>query len=227
MNSDTILTFYKEFEPNVTPTTINWRIYTLVQIGVLSRIGKGKFVLSETQNYSYKISPKIKSIHTKLKKEFPYLTICMWDTAILNEFMVHQVGKFYLLIEVEKEAINSVFYFLKETSNLPIFVQPTQDIIEKYFPNDKQVIIIKSLVSEAPMQDIKGINMASLEKILVDIFCDEVLFSAYQGGEMRTIFREVLNKYNLNQSRMLRYADRRGKKNSIKEYLNSITNLRQ
>jgi len=81
--------------------------------------------------------------------------------------------------------------------------------------------------NNTPIQNIKGINTASLEKILVDIFCDDVLFSAQQGGEMRSLFKEALNKYSVNENRMLRYADRRRKKESLTKYLNSITNLRQ
>ena len=227
MNKEVIADFYQKFEPDIKSTTINWRIHTLVKIGVLNRIAKGKFVWNKTQNYNYEVSSKMKSIHTKLKKEFPYLTICFWDTIMLNEFMVHQVAKSYLLVEVEKEALLTVFYFLKENINLPVFVQPNQDVIDKYVPNDKQIIIIKPLISEAPLHTAKGINLASLEKILVDIFCDEVIFSAYQGSEMPTIFTEILNKYTLNQSRMLRYAARRGKRSRIKEYLLTVTNLEQ
>jgi len=62
---------------------------------------------------------------------------------------------------------------------------------------------------------------------LVDIFCDDVVFSAQQGAEMRSIFNEALNKYSLNLNKMLRYADRRRKKEILNKYLTSITNLRQ
>jgi hypothetical protein len=61
----------------------------------------------------------------------------------------------------------------------------------------------------------------------VDIFCDDVIFSAHQGNEMRIIFKEALTKYSVNHSRMLRYADRRRKKEHFNSYLDSITNLRQ
>jgi len=83
------------------------------------------------------------------------------------------------------------------------------------------------LVSEAPLLNIKGINTASLEKMLVDVFCDKTLFSAQQGSEMRTIFKNTFDKYTVNPSSMLRYADRRRKKESLQKYLYSITNLRQ
>jgi hypothetical protein len=63
--------------------------------------------------------------------------------------------------------------------------------------------------------------------MLVDIFCDNVIFSAQQGVEMRTIFQEAFSKYTINESRMYRYADRRRKKESFKDYINATTNLRQ
>jgi len=195
-------------------------------MGVLNRIGRGKFSIEQGKLFVPDISSKMKSVYKKLKKEFPYLKICIWHTSVLNEFMVHQPFRFYLIIEVEKDATQSVFFFLKEIK-YPVFIQPTSDILEKYLPNEKEAMIIKSLVTEAPIQNVKGVNTISLEKMLVDIFCDDVVFSAQQGAEMRSIFNEALNKYSLNLSKMLRYADRRGKKEILKKYLTSTTNLRQ
>ena len=221
-----IIAFYNKLEKGVNQTTINWRIYSLVQTGILKRIGRGKFGIGEEKNYIPEISAKLKTTYKKLKKEFPYLDICIWNTSALNEFMVHQPGRFYILIEMEKEATRSVFFFLKE-AKYSVFLEPTKDLLEKYLPEEKEVFIVKSLVSEAPLQNIKGINTASIEKMLVDIFCDDIVFSAQQGSEMRTIFKEALSKYSINESRMFRYADRRRKKESFIKYLNSISNLRQ
>jgi hypothetical protein len=195
-------------------------------MGLLSRIGRGKFIIGEGKEFIPDVSPKMKVINSKLKKEFPFLKICIWNTSALNEFMVHQLGRFYLLIEAEKEATQSIFYFLKE-AKYSVFINPTSDLLEKYLPNEKESLIIRSLVSEAPIQNVKGIITTSLEKMLVDIFCDDVIFSAQQGNEMRTLFKEALNKYSVNENRMLRYADRRRKKESFILYLNSITNSRQ
>lgn len=195
-------------------------------MGILKRIGRGKFILGEGKYFIPEISSKIKTIYRKLKKEFPYLNICIWNTSALNEFMLHQPGRFYILIEVDREATQSVFSFLKDAQEL-VFIEPTNDLIEKYFPNEGVSLIVKPLVSEAPVQVLNGVKTSSLEKMLVDIFCDDVIFSAHQGSEMRTIFKEALNKYTINQSRMFRYADRRRKKESFTKYINSISNLRQ
>jgi len=140
--------------------------------------------------------------------------------------MIHQPGRFYLLIEVDKDASQSVFFYLKE-KKFSVFIEPTMDLIEKYIPDEKETLIVKSLVSEAPLQTISRINLPTIEKMLVDIFCDDVIFAAQQGSEMRTIFQEALSKYAVNENRMLRYADRRRKKECFLEYLKSISNLRQ
>ena len=221
-----IIAFYLLTEKDVKPPTINWRIYKMVQRGILQRVGRGKFSLGESKNYIPEISTKIKSVYIKVKKKFPYLNLCVWHTSVLNEFMLHQPNTFYYLVEVDKEALNSVFYFLRE-SEKSVFIEPTKDIFEKYVLNEKEVLIIKPLVSEAPLVLVNGINTASIEKLLVDIFCDDTLFSSQQGAEMRTIFGEALSKYTINWSKMLRYADRRRKKACFSEFVNSIANLRQ
>lgn len=218
--------FYNEIEKDLKLSTINWRIYALVQNGVLQRVGRGKFKFGKERNYLPDISSKMKSIYSKIKKEYPYTDICIWTTSLLNEFMIHQPFKFYSILEIEKEAMNSIFYFLKDI-NFPVFLEPTLDILEKYTPDNKQIIIIKPLISEAPLITVNGITTASIEKMLVDIFCDTIIFSAQQGSEMRTIFETAFTKYTVNRSKMLRYANRRRKKENFIVFLNTISNLRQ
>ena len=203
----------------------------MIQEGILQRIGRGKFRLGESKIYIPEISSVSKSIFKKLKAEFPYANFCVWNTSVLNEFMQHQPSRYFLLVETDKEITNSVFYFLRDSDSYrkkkSVFIEPTNDILEKYIVNEKEVIVIKSLISEAPTQNLKEVETATIEKILVDIFCDDVIFSAQQGAERRTIFKEAFTKYTINQSKMLRYADRRRKKEELNQYVKTISNLWQ
>lgn len=140
--------------------------------------------------------------------------------------MIHQPGKFYTLVEAEKDAIESVFYFLKD-SYKNVFLDPTSDILSRYASSDKETMIVKSLVSEAPTQIVRGVPTVTIEKILVDIFCDETIFAAQQGSEMQTIFRNAFDKYTISENKMLRYADRRRKKEAFNNYLNKVSKFRQ
>lgn len=197
-----------------------------MQEGVLQRIGRGKFSLGEDKKYIPETSSAIKSIFKKLKAAFPYANFCVWNTSVLNEFMQHQPNKFFLLVETDKEIMDSVFYFLREIKK-SVFIEPTKDILEKYVVNEKEAVIVKSLISEAPTQNINEVETATIEKILVDIFCDDVIFSAQQGVEKRTIFTEAFAKYTINQSKMLRYADRRRRKEEIGQFIKTTSNLWQ
>lgn len=221
VNKDIAL-FYKQFEPKVKATTVNWRVYTLVQSGVLSRIGRGKFTLGERKNFVPQISPDLKKLYGKLRKQFPYLQICTWHTSLINELMLHQPGRFHTLVEVEKDAMEPVFFFLKENKT-NVFIDPTTDILSRYASGNKETTIVKSLVSEAPMQTVQEVQTATIEKMLVDIFCDQTIFAAQQGGEMQNIFKEAYNRYTINESAMLRYADRRRRKGKLSEFFSKVS----
>ena len=216
------MNFYKNFEPAIKSTTVNWRVYKLVQLGIINRIGRGKFRLGAINKYRPELPDKIFTLNKKLKKQFPFLTFCFWDTSVLNEFMIHQPGKFYLLVEVEKESMESVFYFLKE-NKYSAYLNPDTEIIDKYLSSEKNPVIVKPLVSEAPVQNIKTVNTVTIEKMLVDVFCDTDIFSPQQGSELKNIYKEAFGKYTVNKNRLLRYAGRRRKKVDLINYMESIS----
>ena len=66
-NTD-ILYLYREKEPGIPEATVNWRIYHLVQKGVIQRIGRGKYREGKALTFSPKLS-------AKTIKNFPILII--------------------------------------------------------------------------------------------------------------------------------------------------------
>jgi len=218
--------FYRAIEPEVKKATVNWRIYNLVQEGILNRIGRGKFTLGKGDAYIPELSSKMISVYKKIKSDFPFLAICLWNTSVINEFMLHQPGKYYQLLEVDKDAMESIFYYLKDR-NYSVYMEPSEELIRRYMIDEKEPWIVKSLVSEAPIQQVNAIPTVTIEKLLVDIFCDPVIFNAQQGSEMNQIFHEVFEKYTVSESKMLRYASRRRKKKELDNYLNEVSKYRQ
>lgn len=213
--------FYNEFEPNLKQTTLNWRIYDLVEKGVLERIGKGNFKVGQNTLFTPVLDKKSKTLYKKISSEYPYIEFCIWNTNLLNEFTLHQSNKHFTLVEIEKDTAESIYYFLKEENN-NVFLNPDSNILENFIFNVNNPIIVKFLVSESPLQKIINYNTITLEKILVDVFCDEELFSIYQGREKHHIFKEAFEKYTINQTKLLRYSSRRGKRNEIENYINQI-----
>jgi len=193
----------------------------MVQEGILERIGRGKFVLGKEQKYRPEITAQLKRIYNKVHKEFPFLDLCIWNTSVLNEFMVHQPFRFFTLVETDKDAQSPVFHYLRD-SHSAVFLDPDSEILENYLPENKTPVFVRSLVSEAPLQTVDGVKTATLEKILVDLFCEPELFNAYQGSELSNIYRGAFERYTVNHNRLLRYARRRGKQNELQGYLNKL-----
>ncbi|MDO9341115.1 MAG: hypothetical protein Q7T72_11405, partial [Bacteroidales bacterium] len=61
-----------------------------------------------------------------------------------------------------------------------------------------------------------------LEKILVDLYCDDKLFISFQGDELSNIWKNVFKKYMINISTLFNYSRRRGKQKEIEDFLNSL-----
>jgi hypothetical protein len=198
----------------------------LVKTGILTRVGRGKFLIGNRKNYIPEIQAKLKTLNNKIIKQFPFLDYCLWSSSFYNEFMHHQPGKFYLIVEVEKDATESIFFFMKE-NKYSVFLDPTKELLNRYVPDEKETWIVKSLVTEAPTQNINGIQTTTIEKLLVDLFCDTLILNAQQGAERDIIFDDAILKYTVNENRMLRYANRRRKKVELSNYLKTIAKLRQ
>jgi len=215
-----IFNFYAQYEEELSKELVRKRTELIVKQGVLKKIGKGLYALGSEKKYNPILEPAIVKLYKKLHKKYPLVKFCLWNTKQLNEFMLHQPGRFYTLVETEKELTEYVFNYLKEF-NKDVYQSSDKNIIEKYASFAINSIIVKDLKTEAPTQNINRVTSATLEKMLVDVFCDKDLFVAQQDSELEMIFKTAFEKYTINKSRLLRYASRRGK-NEIKEFIHSL-----
>lgn len=213
--------FYRARNILLPETTFRWRIYRLVKMGVLKRIGRGIFTLGDTVTYIPAITEYTGNIYNIVHRQYPYTEASIWHTSSLNEFMLHQPGRFMHILEVEKDAAESVFYFLKD-EDYDVFLNPNEEIFQNYVSTKREAIVIKNLITESPLQNIYNVQTPTIEKILVDIFSDQIIFAPYQGNEMNYIFENAFRKYSVNITTLLRYAQRRGKKEELFRFLRAL-----
>lgn len=217
------ITFYfRKKEPDLNKNTINWRVSVLVNDQIISRLSKGIFRITCKKRYIPKLDKNLLQTAKKIEKQFPFIDFCVWDTSVINSFAQHLTNQTFYIVEVEKDAAESVFHFLQEKLN-NIYYNPSQDIFENYlFLHTGKPYVVKKLLTESPTIEENGIKLSSLEKILVDIYCDKTLFGQYQGNEMRTLFKNCFENYSVNKIKLLRYASRRGKASEIELFINQI-----
>jgi hypothetical protein len=133
--------------------------------------------------------------------------------------MLHQPGRSFSILEVEKGSEEIVFNHLLNTRMRNILLRPDPDQLDKYISPNSDTVVVRPLISKSPVQKIGTYTVPLIEKILVDLFADTKLFTPFQGGELEFIFRSVLEKYSVNETRMLNYATRRGKKQDLAAFI--------
>ena len=200
---------------------VSYLRYKLVKDGFLERTGYKTYSIRKNRTvYTPDLNDSTKEIFTTIKEAKPYLNTCVWRTSILNEFTRHQVGKFMIMVEVERIGIEAVFDVLRDKySN--VFLTPTDKEIDFYISALDEAIVIVPLVSEAPTQVIDGIETVTIEKVLVDILTDDKLYQTFQSERSR-IIHEANTKYIINKNTLLRYAGRRKKREFIEQKILSV-----
>lgn len=212
--------FMKTEFPDVAEKTINWKIYQLKTKGILTHISRGVYSLNKKKAFMPELSPNLRRIYNKVKKELPYINLCIWDSRWFNEFMEHQLFKYYIVVETEKEATDSVFNVITDF-NKNVFLKPDAEIFRRYIIKHQEVIIVKSLVSESPLQEFDSIKVPCLEKLLIDCLIDVDIFASQQD-ELDNIYQSVFKKYLININKIRRYARRREQLTELDNKINLL-----
>ncbi len=208
---------------NISRTSAKVALYRLARSGHLNNVGHELYCLSAKHNMEFQYSPSDDELNLaqQVRDKFPFADFCIWKPAVLIPYMQHVPALRIIFVDVEKVASESVFYFLQGLQeHKTILLNPTRQECERYITSD-DMIIVRTLISEAPVVSVQNYFVPTLEKILVDAAGDnELLF--VQGAELFTIYENASQIHDMNISRLLRYATRRNRKNKIMKILNTI-----
>lgn len=218
-----LLAFFRSVDPELKEGTFGWRIHDLKNRNIIKTFKRGLYVISQKPDYEPDLSPELLKIARQLVGKFDEIRHCIWETAWLNEFTRHQISKSMLIIEVEKGFEEPVFYHLKDAGRRDVFLNPDEKDMDLYVTASAQPIIIKRLLTRAPLmkRTEKKVQfcLPALEKILVDLYAEEKLFRYLQGPEMVNIYENAISGYAINFTRLLGYARRREREEEIRGFM--------
>lgn len=221
--------FYSRFQPELSEQAFRRILYALEKRQVLTPIGAGLYALAgneaaaSRENFVPDWSPVCKGIQEIVKQAFPYLETLSWETRLLHEWMLHQPATNQIILEVEKDACESVFNHLAQEYPGQVFLEPDRAMMERYILPLPESILVSRLVTQSPKKKLRGANFPRLEKILVDIFVDSDKFFAFQGEELVHIFENAFTAYWINEKTLFRYAGRRNAAARLKDFINTKT----
>lgn len=202
---------------------VDLQISRLVASGILLRKGRGEYLLAENSlpEFVYKPSETEKAIFLELRKQFPFLDMCIWSPRVLSFFMIHVPNIGYTFVDVEKEGMESVFHALQNMNlSRNILFAPSVKDCERYLTGT-DAIVVRQLIGQSPLTEVDGSTVPRIEKILVDAIGDnEMQFAG--GSEIYNIYEYVRERNNVNMSKLMRYASRRNRKEKVEQIFNTI-----
>ena len=216
----------------VKPSTLAWRLHELTQAGILIRTGYGYYDLNDRPTFLPTLSPMLRKINERITAELPFTDCCVWDTRILTNLMVQQPMSYLQLVEVDRVALSSVYQLLQARPVLVDRKAPAIYLYEDWLTLSRNgvqhpaPVILKPLISEAPLQPLDRYVTAPLEKILVDLLADQPLFFAYQE-ELDHIVRTAFDKFIINRDKLRRYARRRNRIEQVDQLLRQLPTTQQ
>ena len=216
MNSCATLTtadFFREM-PGIPKATVYSRIRSMVIRGIVQRVGRGVYERTGKSAFAFEASESMRAIASSITKDFPYINYCVWDLSPINTLAQHLINFNVTIVDVDREAVEAVYQRLRDTHEKVLTTKRMFDGLADY----NGFILVRRLVTDAPLMKRDGISLPTLEKFLVDIALDKEFF-IFQGYEIEHIFSNAYTIYAMNRNRLLRYAGRKNHRDEIERLL--------
>lgn len=208
---------------DVERNTLSWHLSNLCKKGKLRRVGRGIYTIQTANTFLVKTNAKVRSLYRSLLRQYPFADFCVYSANVITPLLHDMMPNNTIYIETNRDTIMSVFEMLLPKYKGRLFLAPTKEIATTYIEFSRENIIVKPLVTEAPLTLDGKVPVPTLEKLLVDTRVDADYYYL-QGYENLEMLRTAISHYNVNRNRLLRYADRRNMKNSILKDLETINN---
>ena len=225
--------FYKQHSQPATEQSFRRFLYGLEKRQIIAPIGAGVYAFydqtlppaAKKKCFSPSWSQELGKLNDVFKKAFPYAQYLVWETRVLHEFMLHQPGQNFFILETEKDVCESAFNLLSQEYSGRTFLDPTRVTMERYVLPQHDSILISRLVTQAPKRTVQGIPFPKVEKILVDIFVDRDKYYYFQGEELARIFENAFSIYWISEKTLIRYAGRRKVSAKLRQFIREHTQI--
>ncbi len=155
-----------------------------------------------------------------LKTALPFTEISIWNTEAILPLM-HDISNLSLtIVDAGRLSVGSVVDALENLTDRLVLRDSEKDILSRLAPG-RDLVVVTPQVSQAPVEVENGVVCPALEKILVDILCDNALY-ALTGSESYAIYDAAFGRYAVNRKTLLRYAGRRNRTEEVKTILKEI-----
>lgn len=164
---------------------------------------------------------QIKKIHRLLISEFPNAKFCLWSTEWIKSYLPDLDIQITFVEGIGKQPSQFFMYLWEQKDGVVFYGLPTK--ASKKF--SKNIVVVRKMVSGSPLLELNEIEYPHLEKMIVDIYCDWDKIYLYKNPTFYKFFKKLYSNFSINESKLLRYADRRKKKMVFVKHLQRLKHI--
>ena len=202
-----LIRLLKSDYPQMRNSSYHWAVCGMLKSGNLTKVARNVYVVQNERE---------KPLY---RPAYPSVCFTVFETALMNDFLNHLVAQNTVFIQVDKDVSVFVFRFLQELGYEHLLYKPKKADYALYW--EKDCIVVTDMISEAPLSATAPHEIC-LEKMLVDMYCDKLISSAYSKSEYPEVLKQAMETYHIESTKMMRYARRRGREDEMKKILEEI-----
>ncbi|MBQ7563876.1 MAG: hypothetical protein IJT16_07790 [Lachnospiraceae bacterium] len=214
-----LISLLREDTPSLNDGSYQWAVGGMLKSGEIIRTGFDEYMVASGNSlpeYLPAYTPLASGLLMKVADKFPYIGFTVFETVLMNDFLNHLIAQNTIFLQVEKDASAYVFRFLQDEGTGKVMYKPTKKDFNLYWAADS--VIVTDMVSEAPIAS-DNPHVITIEKMLVDMYCDKLIQSTYSKAEYPSVLEQVIKIYKVERPKILRYAGRRNRAAEIKKLL--------
>jgi hypothetical protein len=207
---------------DVSKSAHSWWIHKLKKEGFLTQLGRGIYTFQDKKDFEPKLTHKAKQFYNKAKQYLPESSeILMYENYSIAEIIGLPKKNHYIFIHVPKEHIEMFFYDIIHLGKR-IFIKPSKEVVELYITPYDEAFVLYPLLKQMPLVEFNNYTTLSIEGLLVHsvIFGHE--YYKARDMDLKEAYKIIFNNYNVNTSKLLRYAARRERKKEVVKILTEI-----
>lgn len=221
ISTNEITTAILDAYPDVAPSTVGWRIFQLKKEKLVFQVGRGLYTFEYKPEFIPTIAAKTKRQLKRIKTLVPY-DLYVFDTHLLSDIIEKPIEKEWMFISAPKDELDQLYDKMLDLSK-QVFLHTDKETMHRYINAQSEAIILTTLVTEAPLYNGDDFNSFTLEGILVNVLFEADILLGNLGVDYGVLFEKAFEKYNVNRSKLLRYASRRDKKVEIENLIKKIS----
>lgn len=215
--------FLLKENPGLSDGTLGWRIHDLKKKNIIQQIKSGIYTVHVKKEFLLQQERSLWRFLFNFGVDAGYPKLCIWNTQVLERLSEHHNQKNRIIIEVKPSAIDRIYNSLSKTTGYIPYIHSIDTSVPAPEDTSKRPVVIKRLIPRSPIKtvylDLIDFPFPTLEKILVDTLMETNTKDELQHKQLIEMFDKALSTYVIDFSKLYNYADRRGKLDDIRQFI--------